>query len=311
MMTFWGKFFTLAPIFPKFEVILTQAKPTFGLVGGTLQIRKGPSTWKCNLRLQSQTDLVEKCNATIEHHVAWLKTIGMVCNLDKSEAMSFYMTPWLDQVGPPENIIKIGSSMNILGLTFDNKLNWGDQVTRTIAKAKRVLYGLKSIRRYLSDREFRQVLTSHFYPVLMYGSEIWYSCSSYRDRARIESIHYRALRIMFGDWKNAISRVSLNRLAQRATPSEWAKYAVVKLAATVTQTTFPTRLFNSITPNSYKKNRSPGRLFFFSDSKKRIGEQALRNRLGPEMNALCFPWINCSPDTMRINLKQHFFAYLK
>ena len=112
---------------------------------------------------------------------------------------------------------------------------------------------------------------------------------------------------MFGGWKNAISRVTFNRLAQRATPSERAKYALVKLAATVTPAPFPTRLFNSLT----RRTGHLAHYSFFSDSKKRIGEQALRNRLGTAMNGLRFPWINCSPDTMRINLKQHFFAYLK
>ena len=153
---------------------------------------------------QTQSELVEKYHTTIDHHVGWLKTIGMVCNLGKSEAMSFNTTSELVCIGPPSNTIMISSSMNILGITFDNKLNWGPQATRAIAKSKRILFGLKSIRSYLTDTEFKRVLTSHFFPILMYGSEIWFGCSSHRDKARITSIHYYALRVMFKDWKNAI-----------------------------------------------------------------------------------------------------------
>ena len=231
--------------------------------------------------------------------------------MSKSEAMSFNTKPDLDYIGPLGKRIKLTNTMKILGLIFDNRLSWEAQVNQAVNKAKRILSGLKAIRGFLTDVEFKRVLTSHFYPVLLYASEVWFPCSGYKSRARVTSVHYCALRVMVHDRFNNISRYKLNTMAERATPSEWASFATAKLGVRVIQASQPLRLALSLTTNSYEKNRSPGRLFFFSDSRKRIGDQSLRNRLGPVMNDLCFPWINSSPDALRINLKKHFFAYFK
>ena len=192
----------------------------------------------------------------------WLTRIEMVCNMSKSEAMSFNTKPDLDYIGPLGKRIKLTNTMKILGLIFDNRLSWEAQVNQAVNKAKRILSGLRAIRGFLTDVEFKRVLTSHFYPVLLYASEVWFPCSGYKSRARVTSVHYCALRVMVHDRFNNISRYKLNTMAERATPSEWASFAISKLGVRVFQASQPLRLALSLATNSYEKNRSPGRLFF-------------------------------------------------
>ena len=64
-------------------------------------------------------------------------------------------------------------SMNVLGVVFDCKLNWGEQVSKSIATAKRAIFGLKHLRKFFNFVEMRQLLDSYVYSVLYYNSEIW------------------------------------------------------------------------------------------------------------------------------------------
>ncbi len=48
------------------------------------------------------------------------------------------------------------SEMNVLGLTFDSKLNWGPKVSRVIKGANNCLQGIKMIRKYFKTSEIIQ-----------------------------------------------------------------------------------------------------------------------------------------------------------
>ena len=63
--------------------------------------------------------------------------------------------------------------MNVLGVTFDCKLNWAEQVSESIGKARKALFGLKHLRKFFNFNEMRQLLDSYLYSVLYYNAEIW------------------------------------------------------------------------------------------------------------------------------------------
>jgi hypothetical protein len=46
--------------------------------------------------------------------------------------------------------------INVLGVTFDSKLNWAAQVELTFHKAKKALNAIKNIRKYFSSKELTQ-----------------------------------------------------------------------------------------------------------------------------------------------------------
>lgn len=61
-----------------------------------------------------------------------------------------------------------------LGVIFDNKLQWGPQVSQTITKAKRALNANKLIKPYFNTEELRKLLTSNYFSILFYNLEIWH-----------------------------------------------------------------------------------------------------------------------------------------
>ena len=63
--------------------------------------------------------------------------------------------------------------MNVLGIIFDSKLQWGPQITSTLTKANKALYAISLIKSQFSTDELLKLITSNFYSVLYYNSEVW------------------------------------------------------------------------------------------------------------------------------------------
>ena len=64
--------------------------------------------------------------------------------------------------------------MNVLGIIFDSKLQWGPQESSTLSKAKRAVNAIRLIKNYFPTNELLQLITSNFYSVLYYNSEVWH-----------------------------------------------------------------------------------------------------------------------------------------
>ena len=52
-------------------------------------------------------------------------------------------------------------TINVLGVTFESKLQWSTQVANSIRKAKRELHALNLIKPYLTKEEMHQLITSN------------------------------------------------------------------------------------------------------------------------------------------------------
>jgi hypothetical protein len=84
-------------------------------------------------------------------------------------------------MGHPPIVIKVGDStiktsksVNILGVIFDSKLQWSLQVANSINKSKAALHAIKLIKGILSPSELLTLITSNYYSILYYNSEIWH-----------------------------------------------------------------------------------------------------------------------------------------
>ena len=52
------------------------------------------------------------------------------------------------------------NEINVLGVTFDSKLQWSPQVAKTVKKAKSTLHAIKLIKPYFTNQELKQIITS-------------------------------------------------------------------------------------------------------------------------------------------------------
>ena len=111
----------------------------------------------------------------LERIANWLVGSGLKVNEAKTDLCLFYKND-----AAPINItfngslLKTQKEINILGVIFNSKLNWSKQIGNTILKSKRALNAIKLVKGYFSNKELLQILTSNFFSVLYYNSEIWH-----------------------------------------------------------------------------------------------------------------------------------------
>jgi hypothetical protein len=65
------------------------------------------------------------------------------------------------------------NSMNILGVQYDSKLSWSNQVSICIKKAKSMLHAIRLIKGYFIPKGLLSPITANFFSTLYYSSEIW------------------------------------------------------------------------------------------------------------------------------------------
>ena len=102
---------------------------------------------------------------------------GLKVNESKTELCHFYRndSPQVD-ISVNSTLIKSKDNMNILSITFHNKLNWAKHVANQISKLSRALHTIRLIRKFFNNKYFNilALLTSNFYSILFYNSEVWY-----------------------------------------------------------------------------------------------------------------------------------------
>ena len=252
-------------------------------------------------------ELKERSTCVMTKHLEWLKNNGMVCNVSKTEVMVLNAED-VTSITVENRTINCKEEINVLGLTFDSKLTWEAQVSRTISRTNRMLHGLKRIRRFLNTEQAQQVMTSYYFSVLYYGLEVWFHRHlPFNLKQKIRSAHYRALRVIYGDR----SRQELDLIGKRATPDEWSDYSVGKLLARTIVSRKPGRLMGEVLSNAYSERRQSGRLFFFDNSSKKIGRQCIKNRLNCISRQMRFKWLETHLDALRPKLKSSFFPYYR
>ena len=116
-------------------------------------------------------------------------------------------------------------SINVLGVTFDSKLQWGDHITNAINKSRKSLHAIRLITKYLQKNEIKQLLTSNFYSQLYYNCEIWLLPSlSPLLKKQLLAASSRALNLMNNRSDLRISFERLHKIQGRATPVSMMKY---------------------------------------------------------------------------------------
>jgi len=153
-----------------------------------------------------------------------------------------------------------------------------------------------------------KVVTSHLFGLLYYGSQTWLNeLTTWSQWKKLNSIHYRALRICIKDFRNKTSKVTIDAMFKRATPIQWMRYSNAKMAISLTLLkNNSTRLGKKLQSQLYINDRCPGRAITMDTSRLRIGKNSFVNRLQCLRN-INFDWTSgINPDRLRICLKETF-----
>ena len=120
-------------------------------------------------------ELILTMKQKLERITKWLTDSGLKVNESKTEICLFHPKDQHPiQLILNGQILNSKPFMNVLGVSFDSKLNWQTQIQQTISKSKKAIQALWLIRKYFNKQEMLQLITSSFYSILYYNSEIWH-----------------------------------------------------------------------------------------------------------------------------------------
>ena len=119
--------------------------------------------------------LIIDIQRSLEAITKWLRESGLKVNVSKTEMCLFHRSQLkIINVNINNIIVKSTPHINVLGVTFDSKLQWTEQVANSIKKANKALLAISLIAKYFNSNEIKNLLTSNFYSVLYYNSKIWH-----------------------------------------------------------------------------------------------------------------------------------------
>ena len=232
---------------------------------------------KCN---KEKKMALEELGRELEKIIKWLKGSGLKVNENKTELCIFHRSGNTDGSLLIDNVlIASKNEINVLGITFDSKLQWSSQVSRAIRGANVSLQAIKLIRKYFTTPEIVQLLTSNFYSRFYYGSEIWHIPTLNQNCKRmLLSASANALKLCNVFYDPRVSYIDLHKLNNRALPSKFCLYRHCLLLHKVFNDFIPKR--DWIDLNFQMINTSRQTSFEIQNhSVYKVGNNILSNRL--------------------------------
>ena len=121
--------------------------------------------------LSNNTNNMEK---ELESIIKWLRQSGLKVNDSKTELCLFHRKDHLQiQIKIIDTTLTSKDRIGVLGIIFDSKLQWQYKVQNAINKSKKALNAIILIRGYFTKYQLLQIITSNYYSILYYNSEVW------------------------------------------------------------------------------------------------------------------------------------------
>lgn len=233
---------------------------------------------------KNKADAVRALQQRIIESEKWLSGSGLKVNLEKTELTIFHRSDTSTSEIKVKGIaVKSSPALKVLGILFDNRLQWDKQIDKVIKETRRSLQGLKIIKRHFTETEVLTLVTSLCYSKLYYGSPVWLlptlKESLYR---RLLSQSGQCLKIINRD----LSYVNLHKKYLRATPKLFSHYHTALNYYEVMNE----RIYSQEKPdviNSVLSDRRNVMLTFVRCNNYKIGLNLLSNRLRSVSN--CIP----------------------
>ena len=109
------------------------------------------------------SELLQEMKETLEKIIKSLSESGLKINDSKTEMCLFYRKDC-----PPVTfmingtLITSSSTIKVLGVVFDSKLNWQSHIQMAITKAKKSLQAIKLIRKFFNNKELMTLINTNY-----------------------------------------------------------------------------------------------------------------------------------------------------
>ena len=250
-------------------------------------------------------NLIVDMKKSLEAITKWLRDSGLKVNDSKTELCLFHRNPQ-NPVKLTFNGINLESSqhMNVLGVTFDSRLNWNDHVAQTIKKTNSALHCIRQIKYYFNPNELLQIITSNVYSIMYYNSEIWNIPTLHHEaKQKLLSISANALKICTPTYHDRMSHLELHTLNKRATPDQMCVYKQAMVLYKLIETQSP--IADWIDLNHQQSfNRRDTYFKFFRLNNYRVGCNNICNRMSLLNGKLPLSSVDKSFDSFKVQCKQ-------
>jgi exonuclease III len=251
-------------------------------------------------RHHNKNTAVQELQAKLIKAEQWMSGSGLKVNIEKTEFTLFHR---LDtsaatiQIG--ESIIESTSSIKVLGIIFDNRLQWTQQVEKAITSAKKSLQAVKTIRKFFNEEETVDLITSLVFSKMYYGAPVWL-LPNLKEKlfANLYSQSGRSLKIA----NQNLSYKKLHKKYNRATPKIFSNYLTAINLHDVMNGKFPD-MYQDTTLNTLSDRRNVN-CTFVRNNRYRVGLNKLSNRLRTISNIIPKVWLNNPIKTYKTDCKK-------
>jgi len=241
---------------------------------------------------------------TLKNHFEWLDTIGMKCNLSKTE----FIVIGVPSMNLVVNNIEIQSvkSMKMLGIYVDASLKWDTLIEKQVAKCRSYIFTLRYLRKHLSEKETLTIVKSHIISRLTYACPAWSHSLGFNLRAKLRSVYYRVIRVVLRDFDFKLNRTGLLRVSGLESIDQILFMRSTVFLFNLIQSLQPTELALRILSKIYTNERTPGRLTLFDTSRTRVGTMCITNSAKNLVDQWNFDWLELSTQTFKSSLRAHY-----
>ena len=197
--------------------------------------------------------------------------------------------------------------MNVLGVIFDSTLNWSSHISQTITKSKKALHAIRLIKKYFKKDEILNLLTSNFYSILYYNSEIWHLPTlSPQLKKLLLSASANALKLTQVVPDRMQSFISIHIECKRALPDQMMMYKHSIMLHKLYNTQLPETEWIALNFQQILTTRQT-KFMIVKTNMKKIGNNILTNRLHILNNKINLTDLTGSLASFKVKQKSLFY----
>jgi len=200
------------------------------------------------LKLESKTNRLIK----------WLSDGGMKVNESKTELIIFSKKAKKITINANKHLITSKNKIKVLGVWFDNKLQWNDQITMITESARKLCFGLRKLQKYFKTNELLNIVTTIGFSKIYYGAPVWLS-RNLHDINKRKLLRTSASLIKsclgVGYW-NQISFIDLHVMANKPTPMMMSNYYQATTMRNIFHNGIPSLVWYKMQMNVQVNNRN-------------------------------------------------------
>ena len=185
-------------------------------------------------------------------------------------------------------------------------MQWSNHIAHAIKRSMKALNAIKLIKKFFNQKELVTLVTSNFFSILNYNSEIWQLPSlKVTLKQKLLSASAKALKVCARLANNDTSFINLHVMCNRATPIQVMRYKLALCLHKLYNSDYNSIEFLSLNFKQVITGRQT-KFKCFKDNNTKVGLNTLSNRLYVLNDLIPLDWLNMSKDTYKVHCKRLF-----